>query len=206
MTEQRCSYAYHRVLIDSARVLDSQFADAVIQVTGAQLEMLRNMTQYLTRLTTYVSEYKPGYYLTPTVEDYDTILAVVAELEEVLMGNENLLWGYHERWSALYDHTKVGAGNYSLDGTAVAEGYVHVLEGTAHRDIGSAVTQLAKLDGGAVIIPIGVQEQSPSSYYAIEPGLRYTMEEGDKVTCTFYQAQDGDVLQLYAWGYKMKLP
>ena len=55
-------------------------------ITGAQLEMLRNLTQYLHRRSTFVAETHEGYYLAADNDDWDSIQAVVAELEETLMG------------------------------------------------------------------------------------------------------------------------
>lgn len=77
-----------RVLIDTARVLDPQFSDSVLCITGAQLEMLRNLTQYLHRRSSFVSEYHEGHYLCATNEEWDALQAEVAELEETLMGCE----------------------------------------------------------------------------------------------------------------------
>jgi len=94
-SERRRKYRYNRVMIETERILDPQFNDAVVFLTGAQIEMLRNVTQYLNRLDTYVSEQFLGYYLAPTVEDYDSILEIVADLEETLMGNENVIFGYN---------------------------------------------------------------------------------------------------------------
>lgn len=90
MTEiwRRKPYYKPRVLIDAARVLDPQFDDALLCITGAQLEMLRNLTQYLHRRSTFVSENHDGYYLVAGNDDWDAIQAIVAELEETLMGCE----------------------------------------------------------------------------------------------------------------------
>ena len=206
MGEERCSYAYNRVLIDSGKVLDPQFDDAVIHVSGAQLEMLRNMTQYLARLSTYVAEYNPGYYLTPTIEDFDTILEIVADLEEVLMGNDNTIWGFYERWSDIYEHTMTESASYTLTGTVVPAGYVYVLEAAIHRNFDSAVTQLTKIVGGGIQIPIGEQELVGANSYGKELNRHHTLQAGDAVACRFYSAQDEDRLEIMVWGYKMKVP
>jgi len=83
--ERRLSYHYGRVLIETARVLSPQFSDSLVCLTGAELEMLRNMTAYLGRRDTYVSTYDSTYYLVPDDEDWDDIAALVAELENKLM-------------------------------------------------------------------------------------------------------------------------
>lgn len=79
-----------RVLIDTDRILDPQFSDGLLCITGAQIEMLRNLTQYLKRRSTFASEYHEGYYLAPSEEEWDQLQAIVAELEETLMGCEGI--------------------------------------------------------------------------------------------------------------------
>lgn len=83
---RRKAYYNKRVLIETARVLSPQGEDALLCITGAQLEMLCNLTQYLRRRSTYASEYANDYYLAPTEAEWDSILAIVADLEETLMG------------------------------------------------------------------------------------------------------------------------
>ena len=92
MTEawRRKTYYRPRVLVDAVKVLDPQFPDALLCITGAQLEMLRNLTQYLHRRSTFVSELDSGYYLVPDNDDWDDIQTIVADLEETLMGCEEL--------------------------------------------------------------------------------------------------------------------
>lgn len=87
---RRKTYYDKRVLIDTARVLDPQFCDSWLCITGAQLEMLRNLTQYLRRRSTYVSVYETNSYLAPSESEWDDILAIVADLEETLMGCEEM--------------------------------------------------------------------------------------------------------------------
>lgn len=87
---RRKDYYMPRVLIDVDRILDPQSGDSLLCITGAQLEMLRNLTQYLHRRSTYVKEYHDDYYYCADNDDFDTIEAIVAELEETLMGCEEL--------------------------------------------------------------------------------------------------------------------
>lgn len=85
---RRKTYYKPRVLIDTARILDPQFDDALLCITGAQLEMIRNLTQYLHRRSTFSEDNHKGYYLAPDTADWDTIQAIVADLEETIMGCE----------------------------------------------------------------------------------------------------------------------
>ena len=125
---RRRKMRYDRVLIEAERILSPQFDDGVLYFTGAQIELMRNVTQYLRRLETYVSEYHAGYYITPAAEDYDELMAIVADLEEVLMGNPNTIWGYADRWSDEKDREGIGGGYTWVETDPVPEGYVYVLE------------------------------------------------------------------------------
>jgi len=124
-SERRHGYAYNRVLIETERVLDPQFDDAVVFLSGAQLEMLRNVTQYLNRQDTYVSEQFLGYYLAPTTEDYDDILEIVADLEEALMGNPNVIWGYADNWLSRTNELSTGETFTITETVPVPAGYVY---------------------------------------------------------------------------------
>lgn len=84
-------YYNPRVLIDTERILDPQFNDILICLTGAQVEMLRNLTQYLHRRSTFAQDYGLIGYLAPDNEDWDTIQAIVASLEEALMGCDDIV-------------------------------------------------------------------------------------------------------------------
>lgn len=75
-----------RVLIDVADLESPPFDGGLLCVTGAQLLLLRNLCEYLHRPTTFVSEYVATGYYVPTKEEWDTIQAIVAELENELMG------------------------------------------------------------------------------------------------------------------------
>lgn len=85
---RRHSYVRTRILISTDDIFDSPFEDISLVLTGAELNLLRNLTQYLGRRSTFVSEYYGDYYLEPTDEDWDTLDAIVAELEYKLMGGE----------------------------------------------------------------------------------------------------------------------
>lgn len=87
---RRKTYYRPRVLIDTSRILDPQFPDSLLCITGAQIEMLRNLTQYLHRRSTFASEYQDQYYLAPTNEEWDSLEAIVADLEDTLMGCDEI--------------------------------------------------------------------------------------------------------------------
>lgn len=83
---RRRKYNERRVLIDSARVLDPQFDDSLICLSGAELELLRNVCLYLRRQDTFVATYFEQHYLTPDRDAWDALQAIVAGLEEKIMG------------------------------------------------------------------------------------------------------------------------
>ena len=141
-SERRRNYRYNRVMIESARILDPQFSDAVVYLTGAQIELLRNVTQYLNRLETYVTEYADGYYLAPTAEDYDSILEIVADLEETLMGNPNTLWGYKETYRDSNAWPDASAGTQHLTFDAIPAGSVGILEGLSFKNDDTVLTRV----------------------------------------------------------------
>ncbi len=78
-------YYTPRVLIETERILASPFPDAIVCLTGAQVEMLRNLMQYLHRRSTFAQGYEKGYYLAPNNTDWTTIQSIVSDLEESLM-------------------------------------------------------------------------------------------------------------------------
>lgn len=206
MTEQRYGYTYHRVLIESTRILDPQFADAVIYVTGAQLEMLRNMTQYLHRLSTYVSDYQPSYYLSPTVEDYDDIIAIVSDLEDVLMGNPNTIWGYHDRLEERRTTVSVGDPVTYVQTVAVPAGYVHVIEMIQlHHNHGGVRYVVLTFDLGGADPVLYLAPALPSNDIVVLP-YHLTLKEGDYLLMGVTALAAGKFAILRVLGYTMKVP
>ena len=205
-SERRRKYRYDRVLIETARVLSSTFDDAVVFLSGAQLEMLRNVTQYLRRLATYVTEYNPGYYLTPTSADYDDILAIVADLEEQLMGNPNTIWGYKDTYRDVNYTTVSGTGTRTLYYGTVPSGEVWRIEGLTASNDATVCTKVmfwvGYPEGNAIIH----EQASPAAGARVLWNGMLTMKEGTNFWVQYYGCQDGDELTTYARGYKMVVP
>lgn len=146
--ERRRKYHYNRVLIETERILSPEFSDAVVFLSGAQVEMLRNVTQYLNRLDTYVTEYNPGYYLAPTADDYDDILEIVADLEEVLMGNPNTLFGFNDVVAYQASNGSADAGSNDVWMNGPSSGNVYRLESMSAVNEDSQCTKIQfKLTG-----------------------------------------------------------
>lgn len=205
-SERRRGYRYNRVLIETERILDPQFDDALVFLTGAQIEMLRNVTQYLNRLDTYVSEQFLGYYLAPTVEEYDSILEIVADLEETLMGNPNTIWGYKDRYNESLAEEGIGAGFTYVLGTEVPEGKVYKLEHWSYYHTGGSTLAVALLVYGGT--SPAILDEAPAladSDYRYE-NTRITLKEGDSIVLrvTNLPAETAAYLQLL--GYIMDVP
>jgi len=83
---RRKTYYDKRILIETSRILNTSFESSLICLEGEELELLRNMCQYLHRRSTFVSEYHTGYYLAPSTIEWNALDAIVAKLEEKLMG------------------------------------------------------------------------------------------------------------------------
>lgn len=205
-SERRRKYRYDRVLIETARVLSSTLADAVVFLSGAQLEMLRNVAQYLRRLETYVTAYNPGYYLTPTVADYDDILAIVADLEEVLMGNPNTIWGYLDTYKEVSADLVLPAGESNVWSTAVPSGQVwRIARATWMVDSATCTqaTVYAYLD--AVSIPLS-SIPTPTTQQLYPVACDVVLKEGHRMYLKVFGMTLNDDATLYLWGHKMAVP
>lgn len=206
VNERTRKYRYGRVLIETARVLSPAFDDAVVFLSGAQLEMLRNVTQYLRRLDTYVSEYTPGYYLTPTVADYDDILSIVADLEETLMGNPNTLWGYKDRLAESEEAWGDGAADVWVVVGPVPEGEVWVLaEAYGYHEADAAKDLRIYLQGtGAFHYLVQYPSASPGIDHRWQGQV--VLKEDDQIVCKVVSPGNGKVVELNVWGTKMVVP
>lgn len=202
---RRRRYQHDRVLIESDRILTPQFDDAVVYLSGAQLEMLRNVSQYLRNLTTYVSEYQPGYYLTPDASDYDDILEIVAELEEVLMGNPNTIWGFKDRVYHSLGGTKSGAGQYIQWIGGPGAGEVWVVQSVFIQNLTGARGQAILYVGAAPGDSVLASNPAPGLEAVVWTG-EVVMEEGGNLHVTQDACLDGDVIEAAMVGYMMEVP
>lgn len=206
MSERRRKYRYDRILIESARILSPQFDAAVLYFTGAQIELLRNVTQYLRKLETYVAEYHPGYYLTPDESDYDDILAIVADLEETLMGNANVIFGYNDNLSErIYEDSDVN-DDFTIETTQVPEGEMwRVLGMCMMRTSESPQWALPQATMDSVAIRLGdvYIENDYRTYYL---NIDVLLNVADRLAVVFESAVIGESCRIWYWGYKMQVP
>lgn len=204
--EQAHGYAYNRVLIESERILDPPFSDAVVFLSGAQIEMLRNVTQYLNRQETYVTEYNPGYYNAPSDDDFDDILEIVADLEETLMGNQNTIWGYAERWAETTTTVDAGENPTEVSPDPVPAGYVYVVEmWSAYHNSASTRLVVMTVGQGAENHLVYTTPALASAEWVIQRE-RLTLKEGDTLTWSVYGLEIGKLCSIRVWGYMMKVP
>jgi len=82
---RRKSYYRTRVLIDTGDVLVPEYSGILVCLEPGELAMLRQLTQYLHRRSTFVSDYGDTFYVAPSTSEWDDIQAIVAELEDKLM-------------------------------------------------------------------------------------------------------------------------
>ena len=116
-TWRRKTYYGTRVLIETERILESDVPDGLLCITGPQLEMLRNVTQYLKRRSTFARDYDATHYLVPTEAQWDDIQAIVADLENTLMGCEDIVASLDDIAAAL-SCLCTAANRTITDGTA----------------------------------------------------------------------------------------
>lgn len=203
---RRRKYRYDRVLIESSRILNPQFDDAVVYLTGAQIEMLRNVSQYLNRLDTYVAEYNPGYYLTPTAADYDDLLEIVADLEETLMGNPNTLFGYKDTKNLANSDTVSGIGDRTLYSGPVPAGQVWRIEAFNASNEDTACSKIELMAGLPAGDSIVHRVLNPGVDELVSWNGMLTLKAPNNLLATFHDCADGDHISFDAHGYRMDIP
>lgn len=195
-----------RVLVDAKAFLNPQFADAVLFLTGGHIELLRNLVQYANRRSTWVSDYYIGYYLSPDDTDWNLIQERVAELEYKLMGSNNVIWGYADRYGEAKEELSMPAGNSDLLGLEVPEGEVWEITGMSIVAVSATINELRVgyfADTERINVN-GVLAPSTNVFYPF--GMDLILKEGDSVFWRFYNMTLNDDVYCYAWGSKMEIP
>ena len=196
-------YHYDRILIESSRIITPTLPGCTLVLNGAQVEMLRNCAHYLDRRSTFVSEYGELTYETPDDDDWDDIRAQVADLEEKLMGDLNVPWGFNDRIVEDLGGIQSGDGNYSKASTIVPVGEVHKIElVTLMNDTGArGYTQFfatGESDYYYLAYSSGLGQRVPLLYTG-----GFTLKAGDRITVVMKTCLNNDVLIGGIWGYKM---
>lgn len=189
-----------------ADILDCPYPGDAVYLSGAQLTLLRNLTQYLHRVSTFVSEYQQTSYLVPTGDEWDALEAIVADMERILMGNENTIWGYYDRWYEDLSETVPSTGTWVRKSSPVPAGEVHVLEfaysinDTRQCDYAQFAAEV-DLVVNKFYYSTDVVQSLPNIYNG-----KVTLREGDRVRLQMPGCSTGDVMKACVWGYKMKVP
>ena len=208
MSETDAYYLFvkDRVLLLTSQIYRPTAPACWVYLTAQQVEMLRNMTQYLNRPNTYVEEYAGHRYLTPDAEQFDGIQAIVADLEEKLMGNPNVLWGYTDRIVEQVLVADATAGINYVVLPAVPAGEVWVIEGMAGVDVDSAPSgvMFGVYDGSTWMWLEEVVTPAANVYNEWKGVLR--LKEDDICGMIFSGCVLNDNLVANFWGYKMVVP
>lgn len=208
--ERRRVYFDGRVLIESARVLDSPYDDALVCLTGAELELLRNLTTYLHRRSSFVDTYHDGYYIMPDDDDWDAVSAIVATLEEKLMGCEEIAQDIADiltALEALYAATALESANESFTITAGATGSEnHKFAAVASGKIRtvyviSAYNQNRAITNGGIQIATGGytvefhRQTTTGGYDKLIFKDQVCVLPGEDLTITFNGCNEGDTIR-----------
>ena len=204
--ERRKGYPTRRILVEAARILTPTFDDADLFFTGAQIELMRNLLGYARREETFVETYGPGYYLVPDASDFDDIQAIVADLEETLMGNRNVLWGYFDQYTQPIDSDRSAVEYVLLYGTNVAAGFVHVIQSiTAYYTTGTCdfiELFLATSDGVAKLERVA----SPVIDIPVVVARNIVIDAGGHIRAGFNVTAQPCHIYFEVVGYKMVVP
>jgi len=208
MTEysQRIQYRSNQILIQTDRVLASQFRSQTVTLTGQELEILRNLMTYAHDPRTFVSDYGSYYYVTPSEEDWDDIEEIGDGLEGKLMGNDNTIFGVNNV-IAVAQFRNVVPGNDLVTIGPVPEDEVWVLQTLMYRTVAQASTLNAahvKTSGGTAVL-FDLDILPVAGTFRVYDGNPIVIMSGGRVTVTFYLTYQGDQLQVDATGYKMKV-
>ena len=199
-------YKYNRVLIEASRILNPQFPSIILVLDGAQVELLRNVTEYLNRLSTYVDQFYDVGYTVPTQADFDDIQAIVADLEGKLMSDVNIPWSYNRQiLQRTYDLNMPG-GSSGINMLTVPSGEMWVIEQVCFYTTSITCDYvLVGVQDPDYFIPVHyVQTPSPGQYYP-QP-LKLICKEGDYVLFWFVGMTAGDDCYCYMLGSSMIVP
>ena len=216
---RRKRYNETRILVETLRLLEPQFGNTIVCVTGAQLELLRNLMTYANRESTFVSAYEAGYYLSPTASEWDSLRSIISDLEDKLMAEElgiygwdgagwrklPLLWGFSGIVEGNYSDTDLDAGANDVDGPAVDTGEIWVITCVSGRYSGTVPTFIRADAVGLAGAMQLFRQDAPASgrWYPVQ--VHVTLQEEDFMRLHVEGATATDDLLLRYSGYKMKI-
>ena len=198
-------YHYDRVLIESARIITPTLPGCTLVLNGAQVEMLRNCVHYLDRRSTFVSEYGDLTYETPDDDGWDDIRAQVADLEELLMGNENVPFGVNDRWAESASNLSAVAGTNTLESAAVPAGTLYVLQALTGLNANNICSMRFRVKSASIACTLTTFINQAAGVVAANDYTGIVLAEGDQAQVVFDSCTLNDDLYLVVWGYKMKV-
>lgn len=205
-TDLRRGYDNRRVLIEVEHVLTPRFDAIGVYLLGEELEMLRNVTQYLGEQATFVDAYYQDYYMMADNGDWDTIQATVANIERKLMGNENVLWGFNDHWSESLASLQGSDGTAIKATVPVPAGKVLVFEALSWRNTTGARGSMQLQVLGVSDMLILADLTSPAQYVAIKWQGSIALTEGEYILIKQNNCLENDVHAGSARGYLMDIP
>jgi hypothetical protein len=175
-------------------------------LTSAQVELLRNVVSYLQRLSTFVKTYESEYYLTPGNVDFADILAIVADVEEKLMGSENTILGYDDRVFEKVTFEVTSSGTNILQMVPVTSGFVYFVQAIATRNVDKVVIQMKGVATASDALVLDREVDVPANQWHAITLSNIVLRQGDTIEGVFFACDVGDDLGLKVWGYKMIVP
>lgn len=205
---RRHKYAVNRILIPAARILSPEFNALYVLLSGSHVEILRNLLDYANRRETFVGEYATGHYFDPGDNDWDSIQAIVAELEEILMGNGNVQFGFSDTWYEWKSEDSLGGGTQVVNLDPVPAGYVYILCNVASMTNDSTTRHSHEIYTDGLVIPIGSYKDVPPSVtmYQHTKCPWIMLKEGDYVQVTFRDMVEDESGEVKVSGFKMTVP
>lgn len=206
MGQDRRNYRYGRVYIEAARILNPQFNGVTLTLTGAQVELLRNATMLFHLQDAFVDTYHDGYFMNASDADYNNIQAIVADLEEKLMGNINILWGYSEHLASTRTEDDAEAGINYLTFASCPAGEIWIIETIDGYNINTNPTAIQFESLDASVIARIQHELSPGTNIPVVWNGKVTLAQGCHIRVRFDGCALNDNLRAHVWGYKMVVP
>lgn len=196
----------HRVLIDGKAFLNTTINAAVLYFTPGQIELMRNLMQYANRRSTFVSDYYIGYYLEPDDADWNLIQQEVADLEETLMGNNNVIWGYKDRHAENPSNTSMPAGTSDILGALVPEGEVWEVTGMSCTAISATCNRMRVGYKADTTFMFAGEKIDPGSDVLYSFPMDVILKEGDRLFWRLYGMTLNDDAYGFGWGSEMEVP
>jgi len=203
--QTRFPYKFGRVLIESERVITPTLPGVTLQLSGGQVEMLRNIVCYLGYRNAFVSEYFDIDYEAPDDDDWETITTLVADLEYKLMGNENVIWGYNDRYAENEENANCDAGVNVLTFSTVPVGEVWRITAMTWVNVTSAcdIIGVTVFDGTTAFTVDTEPAPVANGYKTIRTDV--ILKAGDRIKVSFYGCTVLDDIYSTIVGYKMKV-